>query len=368
MADQRLPFEYSLPEVLQAPVPGDNGPPAPAFAPPPVNPPAEPNLISLLTALGGLGLNVAGASSGSGAAGNQALSTSQHIYDQQIAQQTRQQANDTLKYKADRQAQISESLSPMRSKLPASERAAFDAYLEAGEDDKARSMIRDQRYYDRLGKGQEKTDYIGIKGAINSHIKSLDDHLKDRETNPEIQARRTQVEGAAKLGQFYANQQGYFDNPEALRNAINQNPKAAGFASKIDLKSAQAEFEKYHEFIGTKKVPSKNKLLNYLGMKSLPDGATSQKLFSDYAEKTLGPDAVQKLRSDANSLQDVKYIKERTRELNELHEAPKTRLVAQDIYNSGLLNDPPPPKVSWPDWYEMSPELREKVRTKHGQR
>jgi hypothetical protein len=81
MADNKLPLQTTGVPAAVAPLLQPQQPvqPAPlAFSPQPAQPPAN-NLMSILTALGGLGLNVTGIATGAGAAGDGALRASAQL-------------------------------------------------------------------------------------------------------------------------------------------------------------------------------------------------------------------------------------------------------------------------------------------------
>lgn len=171
------------------------------FAPMPEQPPASETL-SLLSALAGLGLNIAGAATGAGAAGNQSLQFAQQQQNQlaQNRQQEQRFNNNITQSKAVVDQARKSNISKTQLETIEAYASTGDADAASRELDRSLSELRRRDSESKAEKQFALNEALGAKrqldqelrqhpGAVESAIAGFSDSIKDAETVGNIQAR-----------------------------------------------------------------------------------------------------------------------------------------------------------------------------------
>lgn len=253
---------------------------APQAAPPPEH--AANAIVGLLSTLSGLGINIAGAATNKVGAGD---SVTQFGMNQLAGAAANNKAEDT--YKKDSQASL--ALWPQAiSVFKGNDKALRVArtLLEQGKYKEVESLMQHQQVLARQDTTDLNKDTRDTSAALGVSQASLKAQDKAIVGDPGFQA----AQSTSTLGNFYAGRKDFFKSSEELRAAINQNPAAAGFKTKIDPKASTELFKEYKSSLETKEVPRTlfGHDIPFTGV--LPEGSTPQNVLSGFVDQKLGKD------------------------------------------------------------------------------
>jgi hypothetical protein len=153
------------------------------FAPRPEFQAPEPNLAQILSAIGGVGLNIAGIATGTGAVGNQALQSSQQLGDRENEEASRKFRLAQQQATEQSAQEVAKSLFPESTRFSGNERNRFVTLLQNSQINDAQSMLRQQEV-DAKG---SKDDFNRLKSVAMQEVKDLE-RSSPREMAPVVKA------------------------------------------------------------------------------------------------------------------------------------------------------------------------------------
>jgi hypothetical protein len=199
------------------------------FAPRPEFQSPEPNLAQVLSTIAGTGLNILGAATGRGAAGNQVLSSAQQLGDRQNEEASRKFRIAQQQATEQSAQEVAKSLFPEATRFSGNERNRFVTLLQNSQINDAQSMLRQQEV-DAKG---SKDDFNRLKSVAMQEVKDLE-RSSPREMAPVIKASQ---EFLSRVDKDTIKD----DSPEGRKKLVKQF--LSDYNSKNVRKLSQAEAE-----------------------------------------------------------------------------------------------------------------------------
>lgn len=293
-------------------------------------PQQQMSLPALLSAIGGLGLNVAGLATGTGAHGAGALSLSEQLQQQADRKQSQDYRQEVRKTQRQQTQNIGKALSARLGEISNPDAAKeIQTAIDNGNLNFAQGRFQNEISEQHRLESEARVDKKLQDADRNAYLRQLDEQIKgahegakDVQKNLHPEALRKSLEQ-----EVFAGSKNYFQSAEDLKQAYNAAAKKNG----LPLLGEKGRDELWNRY--TSASPGVvDKVTALFSKKPLP---TPAEAFKNYADNQLTPEEKAALKASHDQLLSHQQTIDQARQLKQMLLNPKTRDQAMQIMGSG---------------------------------
>lgn len=296
---------------------------------------ADGGLLSTLSALAGLGLNIGGIATQSGAHGTSSLNLANSLREQAQEQQRQQYAAEKANAEVKRTKDAAEKLRPRLGEIyNPNTRAQAKELVDQGDYDKAYQVI--SRELDDQTRNQQKSDsdYKDVRTRLSS--------ASVEESKAQLELLK-QVDPVAYERSFQQKlYSGFKELPKTYADFQAAYNGAPGVPKKIDQKQAKALFQEFKDHYSSKdKSGIANSVGSAIGLSEKISPPSAREAFSDFAQKYADPASLMDLEQKLAGIESSKAKQKAISEIQNKLALKKTRGQALTEAEQLLLGSTP---------------------------